>query len=117
MSLEQLLASIPPGSPDEALARQINFDLLPAHIAVIAIEGQRSREALKKALLDVKRSEHQLRTIIDAIKDGLRTAAMKDELVALEAKKVELTADLERAPEPAPRLHPKLAEIIAGLVL
>ena len=38
-----------------------------AHIAVIAIEGQRSREALKKALLDVKRSEHQLRTIIDAI--------------------------------------------------
>jgi GAF domain-containing protein len=38
-----------------------------AHIAVIAIEGQRSREALKKALFDVKRSELQLGTIIDAI--------------------------------------------------
>jgi undecaprenyl diphosphate synthase len=35
MSLEQLLASIPPGSSDEALARQVNFELLPAHVAII----------------------------------------------------------------------------------
>jgi undecaprenyl pyrophosphate synthase len=35
MSLEQLLVSIPPGSPDETLARQVNFEQLPAHIAVI----------------------------------------------------------------------------------
>jgi undecaprenyl diphosphate synthase len=35
MSLEQLLASLPPGSADEALARQVNFDRLPAHIAII----------------------------------------------------------------------------------
>jgi len=35
MSLEQLLAWIPPGSPDEALARRVNFDQLPAHIAII----------------------------------------------------------------------------------
>src|SRR4249919_2363439 len=35
MSLEKLLAWIPPGSPDEALARQVNFDQLPAHIAII----------------------------------------------------------------------------------
>jgi undecaprenyl pyrophosphate synthase len=35
MSLEQLLASIPPGSPDETLARQVNFEQLPAHIAII----------------------------------------------------------------------------------
>ena len=33
MSLEQLLASIPPGSPDETLARQVNFERLPAHVA------------------------------------------------------------------------------------
>ena len=30
MSLEELLAWIPPGSPDEALARQVNFEQLPA---------------------------------------------------------------------------------------
>ena len=35
MSLEQLLASIPPGSSDETLARQVNFEHLPAHIAII----------------------------------------------------------------------------------
>ena len=35
MSLDQLLASIPPGSPDDTLARQVNFDQLPSHIAII----------------------------------------------------------------------------------
>src|SRR5881396_617287 len=35
MSLDQLLEKIPRGSPDEALAREVNFDALPAHIAVI----------------------------------------------------------------------------------
>jgi undecaprenyl diphosphate synthase len=35
MSLEQLLAVMPPGSPDDTLARQVNFDQLPAHIAII----------------------------------------------------------------------------------
>jgi undecaprenyl diphosphate synthase len=35
MSLEDILADLPAGSAEEALARQINFDRLPAHIAVI----------------------------------------------------------------------------------
>src|ERR1051325_1164111 len=35
MSLEQLLAWVQPGSPDEALARQVNFEQLPAHVAII----------------------------------------------------------------------------------
>ena len=35
MSLEEVLASVKPGSAEEALARQVNFDRLPAHIAVI----------------------------------------------------------------------------------
>ncbi len=35
MSREDLLRAVPPGSPDEALARQIDFSRLPAHIAVI----------------------------------------------------------------------------------
>jgi site-specific DNA recombinase len=60
---------------------------------------------------DLEHVERQIRAIIDAIKDGLRTAGMKDELLALEAKKVALITELEHAPTPAPRLHPKLAEI------
>jgi undecaprenyl diphosphate synthase len=35
MSLEDVLASLTPGSAEEALARQVNFDRLPSHIAVI----------------------------------------------------------------------------------
>src|SRR5262245_31404041 len=35
MSLEDVLASLTPGSAEEALARQVNFERLPAHIAVI----------------------------------------------------------------------------------
>src|SRR5215203_1182282 len=35
MSLDPLLAWLPPDSPDVALARQINPERLPAHVAVI----------------------------------------------------------------------------------
>src|SRR5436189_5241678 len=35
MSLQDILAVVPPGSAEEALARQVNFERLPAHIAVI----------------------------------------------------------------------------------
>lgn len=35
MSLDDLLSWIPPGSPDEMLARQVQADRLPAHVAII----------------------------------------------------------------------------------
>ena len=35
MSLEDLLTVVSPGSPEEALAKQVNFDRLPQHVAVI----------------------------------------------------------------------------------
>src|SRR5262249_10709772 len=35
MSLDDILADVQPGSAEEALARQVNFDRLPAHVAVI----------------------------------------------------------------------------------
>src|SRR4051812_38597649 len=35
MSLDNILAVVSPGSPEEALARQVDFRRLPAHIAVI----------------------------------------------------------------------------------
>src|SRR6202035_250469 len=37
------------------------------HIAIIAIEGERARTALAKASEEIKKSEAELRTIIDAI--------------------------------------------------
>src|SRR5512142_708136 len=35
MSLEQILAVVGAGSPEEALVRQVDFDRLPRHVAVI----------------------------------------------------------------------------------
>ena len=69
MSLEQLLASIPSGSPDEALARQVNFDHLPAHVAII-MDGN-GRWAARRHLPRVEGH----RAGIDSVRDVLETSA------------------------------------------
>ena len=60
---------------------------------------------------ELVRVERQIRAVIEAIKDGLRTPGMKEELLALEARKQELAAKVKQAPAPRPRLHPKLADL------
>ena len=69
MSLEQLLASIPPGSPDETLARQVNFEQLPAHVAVI-MDGN-GRWAAQRHLPRVEGH----RAGIDSVRDVVETSA------------------------------------------
>jgi undecaprenyl diphosphate synthase len=69
MSLEQLLASLPPGSPDESFARQINFDRLPAHVAVI-MDGN-GRWAAQRHLPRVEGH----RAGIDSVRDVVETSA------------------------------------------
>ncbi len=72
MSLEQLLAWIPAGHADEALARQVQFDRLPAHIAVI-MDGN-GRWAAQRHLPRVEGH----RAGIDAVRDTVETAARLD---------------------------------------
>jgi undecaprenyl diphosphate synthase len=69
VSLERLLASIPPGHPDEALARQVHPDRLPAHVAII-MDGN-GRWAAQRHLPRVEGH----RVGIDAVRDTLETAA------------------------------------------
>ena len=69
MSLEQLLAVIPAGSPDEDLARQVNFDQLPAHVAII-MDGN-GRWAAKRHLPRVEGH----RAGIDSVRDVIETSA------------------------------------------
>ena len=69
MSLEQLLAWIPAGSPDEQLARQVNFDQLPAHIAII-MDGN-GRWAAQRHLPRVEGH----RAGIDSVRDVVETSA------------------------------------------
>jgi undecaprenyl diphosphate synthase len=69
MSLEQLLASTPPGSPDERLAREINFEQLPAHVAII-MDGN-GRWAAQRHLPRVEGH----RAGIDSVRDVVETSA------------------------------------------
>src|SRR5947208_12727935 len=69
MSFEQRLAWIPPGSPDEALARQIDFDRLPSHIAMI-MDGN-GRWAAQRHLPRVEGH----RAGIDSVRDVVETSA------------------------------------------
>jgi len=69
VSLDELLAWMPSGHPDEALARQIQFDRLPAHVAVI-MDGN-GRWAAQRHLPRVEGH----RAGIDAVRDTVETAA------------------------------------------
>ena len=69
MSLDQLLAVIPPGSPDEALARQVNFEQLPAHVAII-MDGN-GRWAAKRHMPRVEGH----RAGIDSVRDVIESSA------------------------------------------
>ena len=69
MSLEDVLASLTPGSAEDALARQVDFDRLPAHIAVI-MDGN-GRWAAQRHLPRVEGH----RAGIDAVRDTVEGSA------------------------------------------
>ncbi|OLD63159.1 MAG: Fis family transcriptional regulator [Acidobacteria bacterium 13_1_40CM_2_68_5] len=55
------------GEPRSPNSRELQLIEDAGHIAVIAIEGERSQAALKKAFAEIKSSEDSLRTILDTI--------------------------------------------------
>ncbi|MCA1584016.1 MAG: di-trans,poly-cis-decaprenylcistransferase [Acidobacteria bacterium] len=69
MGLDQLVDWLPPGSPDEALARQVQFDRLPRHIAII-MDGN-GRWAAKRHLPRVEGH----RAGIEAVRAAVETSA------------------------------------------
>jgi undecaprenyl diphosphate synthase len=69
MALEKLLASLKPGSPEEALARRIDPTRLPAHIAII-MDGN-GRWAAQRHLPRVR--GHQAG--VDAVRDAVESSA------------------------------------------
>ena len=69
MSLADLLAAVPAGSPDEALVRAVDFTRLPRHVAII-MDGN-GRWAANRHL---PRAEGH-RAGIDAVRDTVETSA------------------------------------------
>ena len=69
MSLDQLLEWIPAGGPEEALARQVEFDRLPRHVAII-MDGN-GRWAGERRLARVEGH----RAGVDAVRDVVESSA------------------------------------------
>ena len=69
MALADVLASVPPGSPEEALARRLDFARLPRHVAII-MDGN-GRWAASRSLPRVEGH----RAGIDAVRDTVETSA------------------------------------------
>jgi site-specific DNA recombinase len=55
--------------------------------------------------------ERSIRTIIEAIKDGMYARSMKGEMHKLETRKAELAAWLEKTEEPPALVHPNMAAV------
>ena len=72
MSLQDILSVIPPGSQEETLARQVNFDRLPQHVAVI-MDGN-GRWAAQRHLPRVEGH----RAGIESVRDIVETSARLD---------------------------------------
>src|SRR5712691_12126786 len=70
MSLEQLLASIPPGSTDEALVHRVNFEQLPAHVAII-MDGN-GRWAAQRHLPRVEGHRAGIESVRDVVESSAR---------------------------------------------
>ena len=57
-----------------------------------------------------KKAERQMRTMTEAIEDGLYRSSMKAEMDTLEDRKERLLRELENVEEPPAPLHPSMAE-------
>jgi undecaprenyl diphosphate synthase len=70
MSLEDILAVVSPGSLEEALARQVHFDRLPRHIAVI-MDGN-GRWAAQRHLPRVEGHRAGIESVRDVVEGSAR---------------------------------------------
>jgi undecaprenyl diphosphate synthase len=70
MSLQDILSVIPPGSQEEALARQVNFDRLPRHVAVI-MDGN-GRWAAQRHLPRVEGHRAGIESVRDIVESSAR---------------------------------------------
>ena len=69
MSLADVLAALPPGSPEDALARRVDFGRLPRHIAIIMDGNGRWAAARHRPRVEGHRAG------IDAVRDTVETSA------------------------------------------
>ena len=72
----------------------------------LQIQKTRARAGLEGEL---ERNRRRVKQMVNAIAEGMPALPMKDEMIALEARREEIEAELAVEVEPVPMLHPSLA--------
>ena len=109
ISRKAIEARVLGGLKQKLLAPELLEAFIDEFIATWNESNRQTEENWATSRRELAEIHRRIAAIIEAIESGMRTASMRDRLLALEERK----ADLERMAEPErmPRLHPKLAEV------
>jgi site-specific DNA recombinase len=109
ISRKAIEARVLGGLKQKLLAPELLEAFIEEFVATWNESNRQAEENWATSRRELTEINRRIAAIIDAIESGMRTASMRDRLLALETRK----SDLEQMTEPErmPRLHPKLAEI------
>ncbi len=65
---------------------------------------------------ELDRVRRQVERLVDALADGTPAAMVRDRMIALDARRLQLEAAVAAPPPAAPRIHPNLAEVYRSKV-
>jgi phage host-nuclease inhibitor protein Gam len=103
------------GAPPSIIAGLVQPELIHEFVTAYQQEYNRLRreQANEQAATqaELRKIERQIGNIVEAVKADLFATTMKDELAALEERKVRLVDLTRDQVEEAPMLHPGLAEV------
>jgi site-specific DNA recombinase len=101
---------------DEVKARQAKMrrdlfeDFCREYVRELNRLRMEHRTSLTHGRAELASVEREIRKLIQAIKDGVSAFSIKDELLSLEARKMELQSRLD-SPEMPELLHPRMADV------
>ncbi len=95
---------------DKLMRRDLFEDFCREYVRELNRLRMEHRASLSHGRQELAAVEREIRKFIQAIKDGVSALSIKDELLSLEARKVELQSRLE-SPEMPELLHPRMSDV------
>jgi site-specific DNA recombinase len=95
---------------DKLMRRDLFEDFCREYVRELNRLRMEHRASLSNGRQELASVEREIRKFIQAIKDGVSAVSIKEELLALEARKAELQSRLD-APETPELLHPRMSDV------